>query len=351
MLTDTGSVRKLRGMETTHLGSRHVNRSAYAYDTAIPSTIYLGICAEHNRPVRHDARGGGKFEQIPCPVTGHMIRGERLVAVVTNLDCDGACRSARKSNCACGCGGVNHGNTWTAGALVSQRETVESEIDKSRAEIAKVGDRRQQRREATVLRERSTFDRWAADHQDVIQALAPWRDKRDENDFLHSMAIQVIGGWNGKPKPLTENQEAAVLRIIADIARRAQVEAERKAAAKPAPQGKAQVAGEIVKITCREGYMSGSAETKATVQCDGYAVWVTLPRPVEQWAVAHRSRQIWGNRVNYGRPDYEGAGYRWTAALKGTRVSFTADLTRSDKDASFAFAKRPSKVTFTPPAD
>jgi hypothetical protein len=340
-------------MAPEFLRAQKVNRSAYAETTARPTAIYLGTCEEHQRPVRYDTTQEGRWgheerSMIPCPVTGHMIKGERLVAVTTTLDCDGSCRSARKASCSCGCGGVNHGNTWTAGKLLSNAEVVASELVKYRAEIRNVEQKREQRREQAARRERVTFDAWAADHQDVIQALAAYRHSEDSSTFLHDLAVQVSDGWNGKPKPLSENQEFAALRTIADISLREKAEEQRKAAARPAPEGRSEISGQIVKISVRDGY-AGRIEYKATVRCDGFAVWVTLPRAVESWVTANRRKELWdGWKPSHGT-DYQGASDRWTSILRGFQISFTADVSRSERDESFGFAKRPIKVSFASP--
>lgn len=337
--------------DTEFLRETRVSRSAYAVQTARDTAIYLGTCEEHQRPVRFDATADSaavRFRQIPCPETGHLIRAERLVAVTTNLECDGACRSARRAACSCGCGGVNHGNTWTAGYQISNTRVFASELEKYRAEIRKVREKRDQQRQQAERRERVQFDAWAADHQEVIAALAPYRHS-EENGFLRDLATQVTDGWNGKPKPLTEGQERAALRVISETARRAQQQAELQAAARPCPVGKVQISGQIVKITSREGYMPGTAELKATVACDGYKIWVSLPRALENWASENRHKELWQDWRPTSGPDYDGATARWTRALRGMQISFTAQVERSDRDESFGFAKRPTRVSFEVP--
>ncbi len=131
------------------LGSQKVCRSAHADKTATALTIYLGVCERDNRPVRFEhPRDMGPSAGIPCPECGQPVAGERLHAVTTTLTCDGSCRSARRPWCECGCGGLNHGNLWTAGALIGQREVVESALASYRAERARTAARGEARREA-----------------------------------------------------------------------------------------------------------------------------------------------------------------------------------------------------------
>jgi hypothetical protein len=145
---------------------------------------------------------------------------------------------ARGPICNCGCGGINHGNTWTKGALLDQREVVESALAKYRAEQVKIAQRRKAKREAAARSERNAFDRWAADHQDVIKALDPWYEHRTDDAWqprhwgahiLVDFAIQTHGGWNGKPKPLTDNKVTLANRILGEVAERARQDAERAA--------------------------------------------------------------------------------------------------------------------------
>src|SRR5262249_12393135 len=143
------------------------------------------------------------------------------------------------------------------------------------------------------------------------------------------LARQVHREHNSKP--LTDNQLAAAQRVLAQLGEQKAREARRaeeKANTPPSPSGKAiPVAGEIVKIKAREGYMNGTVQLQAVVRAaDGYAVQVTLPRVVEDWARSNRSEKIWPRttRPHYGATDYEGIGIRWTDALKGSRLAFTA---------------------------
>ena len=86
---------------------------------------------------------------------------------------------------------------------------------------------------------------------------------------------------------------------------------ERKQNAKPAPEGKTTVCGVIKSIKVVEGYYGN--QIKMVVECNGFAVWSTLPTSLD-------------------------------SAEVGDKVQFNATLTRSDKDESFAFAKRPTKA-------
>lgn len=356
-------------MTTNYVGSQQVNRSAYAVTTETPGTIYLGHCQRDDRPVRFDfAADLGPLAEIPCPECSLPVTGERLHAVKTHLECDGACRSARRASCDCGCGGVNHGNTWTAGALLSSKQVVESALVnfRSQREAAKqrTEAKRTERREREARKAKATFDSWAAGHADLVKALEAHRPdelgypQEGSNSFLADIARQVHREHNRKP--LTDGQLAAAERVLAGLEERRAREAkwaEEKAATPAAPSGiHIPVDGEIVKIKAREGYQRDSVQLQAVVKTEaGYAVQVTLPAKVQDWARDNRAKQVYPPAAHYWRhtyrdgPDYEGVGQRWTDALKGSRLAFTAkELTPWEKDPTLAFAKSPVKVEFTP---
>ena len=348
--------------ETIDLGWRPGSRSAESHSTGQLTDIYLGTCDLHDRPVRHDGHAEptgtpGKY-RISCPEDGgHEIIGERLVAVTTQVVCDGSCMSARRAGCGCGCGGMNHGKSW--GTTVTSQQ-YESSLAAYRAEKQRIEAKRIQRREAAARKAKASFDDWLTDNADLVNALAPHipdpinRPPVGTNDFLGDLARQV----HMHGKQLTENQAAAGRRVLIQVTERQAREAkwaEEKAATPPAPAGKLiPVHGEIVKIKAREGYRSDDVQLQAIVKtADGYAVQVTLPAKAQQWARDNRQKQIYvqtGWQPRYtDRTDYEGIGERWTSALKGSRLSFVAgELKPWEKDPTLGFAKSPTKVIFTP---
>ena len=221
------------------MGSQKVCRSAHTEKTATALTIYLGVCERDNRPVRFEyPLDMGPSAEIPCPECTLPVAGERMHAVTTALTCDESCRAARRPWCECGCGGINHGNVWTAGALIAQRQVVESALARYRAEQARIAQRRAARRAAEARPQRSAFGRWADGHQDLITALDPWYEHRTDQAWqsqqggwgqhiLVDFAIQAHGGWNGTPKPLTDAQAELARRILREQADNRRIRAER----------------------------------------------------------------------------------------------------------------------------
>src|SRR5260370_10858733 len=187
------SARAARAM-SEYLGARRVQRSAHAVTYGERLTIYLGVCDDHQRPVRQDMETDrGPSAKIVCPVGGELITGERLIAIETDLECDGACRSARRNFCSCGCGGINHGNTWTRGYLLDQREVVESEVERYRASVAKIEVKREQRREAAATKQRREFEGWFTQHAAEVQCLSQVDTHTSRSNFVADMAREING--------------------------------------------------------------------------------------------------------------------------------------------------------------
>lgn len=322
--------------ETT-VERQHHNRSAEVYVTAMLTRSYIGECREHDRPVRYDSADDlGDTAMVPCTGGDHQIRARRLLAVKSKIACDGACQAATRRLCSCGCGGINHGAAWmvlgtlqmgadpaslSPNAIISHRLVPADELAawrerRRQAEAAK-HVRSERRRETAERKARQAFDDWAAEHAPVIEALAPWAGS-SKNRFLAELADQVTGRY-GKPRALSEAQVDSVFRVIADHAERARRVAEREAARRPVPTGRQKISGRVVKVaydsTDRPGSHRIGPEHKMTISCDGgYAVRVTVPRLVADWARANRREVL--NRDWRDASEYE-ISERWTEALKG----------------------------------
>jgi hypothetical protein len=359
-------------MSKEFLGEVKVCRSAYAVDRSEPLFIYLGVCTVHNRPVRVDMnRNFGSFTQIPCP-EGDTVKGERLNAVTTTLECDGSCRSAFHSECVCGCGGMNHGLSFlnkliaesggthfVTGAVLDEQHVTDSALATWRVRRQKVEEKRVQRQAAKADHARVAFDEWAEVHSDVVRALDGWHEHRTDTAWqdatgvkwgahiLVDFAIQTHGGWNGKPKPLTEKQIALAFKLLGEGAERVSKNAARAADAKPAPEGRVTIDGTIVKVTAREGFSYDQIQHQMIVSSDGFAVLMTLPTAIAQ--EAYRLSTSSTLRDSYDGPDYEAIGARLTGVLKGAFIRVTVNVERSRKDESFGFGKRPSVVSWELP--
>lgn len=151
----------------------------------------------------------------------------------------------------------------------------------------------------------ASYDEWAAATGGESTV------KLEKNSFLRAMAETLR--WVGPSKPFTPNMIASTRKAME--ARRA-VQAD--AAAHPAPAGRVAVTGEIVSTKVVESDF-GSA-FKILVKDDrGFKVWCSIP-----------SKQL----------EEHGSLFSET---KGRRITFTATLTPSTDDKSFAFGSRPTK--------
>jgi hypothetical protein len=285
--------------------------------SATPTTIFMGRCTACVLPVRRtNPAVTGRYDDIPCPQCGATVRGERLHGTVNADPCHGRCMSAIGSQCSCSCGGDNHGGLWEY-----KGEEYESEVAAYRARMAKEEAERQRRRAAEHARKLAAFQQWAADWADVVAFLdGPGRDSG--SDFLLDMVDQV-----DKLRPLTINQAEAVRRRAEQHTeyerRRAAEAAEEK---KPVPAGNGvTIAGEIIATRVDETFYtySGGVSVKMLVHGDGWKVWSTVPASLITADVHVRD-------------------------LRYRRVEFVANVTASDDDPSFGFAKRPRKASLLP---
>lgn len=192
----------------------------------------------------------------------------------------------------------------------------------SAAEFQRVRKEAAKRAELTKTGETHRANLAKAVEYDPRLAILADSDACGNNSFLSDLSFKL------KKYELSERQLAAAVRSIErDETWKAKREAQR-AASIDAPEGKQEVAGEIVSI--KEHQSQFGTSWKMTVRDDrGFTVWCTVPAALES------------------RWDYDAETGKYTevgGVDKGDRVAFSATLTRSDKDSTFAFAKRPTKA-------
>lgn len=126
---------------------------------------------------------------------------------------------------------------------------------------------------------------------------------------------------------LTEKQQAFLLKLLEQIPTRAVRQQERdaeRAAAEPAPTGRAVITGVVLKTKAYENVQAPwlTGPLKMTVKDDrGFIVWGTVPLNIE---------------------DYD------NQSIKGRRISFRATIVPSKDDPKFAFFKRPANCKLLP---
>lgn len=110
---------------------------------------------------------------------------------------------------------------------------------------------------------------------------------------------------------VSDAQVALVLKIAREEAEKATRPAEVKV---PAPEGRQEIRGEVVSVKAHDSDFGTTTKMTVKVAAEGgvFLVWCTVP-----------------------------AGF---SVARGNQVKFVATLTRSDRDPSFAFGKRPSKA-------
>src|SRR6478752_754342 len=140
-------------------------------------------------------------------------------------------------------------------------------------------------------------------------------------------------------KAFSDRMIEAVRKVIA---KRTERTAEQ--AAHPAPTGRVAVTGEVVSAKVQEG--DYGTNYKILVKDDqGFKVWVSLPS--EQRSQQHDDFYDWvqakGSYIGDFGPWCFFLGTDDFAGVKGRRITFTATLTPSRDDVSFAFGSRPPK--------
>jgi len=193
------------------------------------------------------------------------------------------------------------------------------------------------RKSAKLNRERATRDeRIESLRQNpaIARLLDGGRDV-EASEFLYDVRSKALEYGR-----LSDGQIAAVERAFAQIARREQWAAERRAealrlaeAGVKAPEGRVEVTGVV--LSAKEHQSQFGTAIKIVVKSDdGWKVWTTAPASllINVDAAAVKSATTVIDEVR--------------EALVGKRIKFVAALTRSPSDAAFAFGKRPTKASF-----
>lgn len=177
----------------------------------------------------------------------------------------------------------------------------------------------------------------------VLHIAIPFEDGQggditERDNFVRSLADKM---WKLDQVGYSPRQ----LEVLQSIAEKRQ-ERSAEAAATPAPAGRVVVSGEIVGTKVVEGDY-GTAY-KITVKDDrGFRVYVSLPKA--QADSAYDEFVTWVDDSGYSLYDFGPACFflgtqdeKYTS-VKGRRITFTATLTPSNDDVSFAFGSRPTK--------
>lgn len=154
---------------------------------------------------------------------------------------------------------------------------------------------------------------------DAVKAIFKEQDHKKglvDSSIAQHRTISDIFNTVVKTGRITDTQISFIKALLDQVERADEIKAQRdaeKALAEDAPEGKVVVEGEVVAIKIQES-MYGITEKMLVKNQAGWTVWSTIPKAVS---------------------DVE----------KGAVVKFTATLTPSSDDRTFAFAKRPSKAS------
>ena len=278
-----------------------------------PTARFVGRCEPCARPLaRDDPSGGSDNRKVVCPDCEAVVVLSRIYGVTTTMVCSGACMDATGRACDSACGGANHAGSYleTSPMLTDAIARFRANLAKRQAAAAKAAATRAAGKEA---KRAAAVQRW----QDEHSAEAAWLDANREDDvFASSLAGQLDAKGT-----LSVAQTDAIARSIerqAEQERRELEDAAEAAAAVAAPEGTTAVEGEILVVRVEPSPFHYGSEVRMLVRAttlDGgiYRVWATKP-----------------------------AGL--SSAGRGDRVHFIAELTRSENDETFAFAKRPRKA-------
>lgn len=290
--------------------------------SATPTDRFVGRCDDCNRPVAvDDPSGGSNRRRVRCPECRQPVTLERVVGVVTTMECNTACESAIGTYCECSCGGVNHSGRYV-GAGYETAEAVDAYREahtKRKAAAAKAAATRRRRKEEE---HQAALDAFRIAHATQIAWLEARAAEADATKSYEEhprdvwMARDMLG-YLRRAGRLTERQLELVDRKIIEREQRLAREAEAAAAppVPPAPQGTVTVAGRVVSLRSEPSRFSYyGTEHKMLVESDDrWRVWVTRPASLADAEV-------------------------------GSRVAFTAELARSERDETFAFGSRPRKA-------
>lgn len=158
---------------------------------------------------------------------------------------------------------------------------------------------------------RARFETWTAESEDNAAAVAFLQEQHDagtDNEFLASVFAQL-----NKYGELSERQVGAVIRNKAGSEKYAKILAERENEPKvPVVEGRQQIVGTILKLDWKDTDY-GIRHTMTVKDDRGFVLWGTRPDSLAE-------------------------------AEKGDRIKFAATVTKSDRDETFGFFKRPVKA-------
>lgn len=225
------------------------------------------------------------------------------------------------------CGGSGiwtkfHGTCFRCGGrktdpTPSLRWTLDGTTPEAKAFVAGELDKLVSRREKAAVKKTAKRDAdvavMLAAHPVVAELDAILVDdaQKDLADALPQFVWDIHGKARGR-LTLSVKQDAALVNTLANTRSRLVERAEQRESAEDAPEGRVTITGTVLSVKVKE--TNFGSRLVMTVRDDrGFLVWGTVPASLDE-------------------------------VENGSKVKFVAALTRSDKDAKFAFFKRPTKA-------
>lgn len=339
-------------------------RTASTVTELKPTSIFIGTCERCELPSRveidDETRDHTFMTCLHCADDVPSVEAQRLYASTTTGECDWQCMGAVGSQCSCACGGVNHAGKWQFNYHTSEvtAEAVEKLLA-TRKKRAATTERKQ-----AVKREEAAqpFNEWLSSLNETDAELISWIQDYDNlqevqgpgHMFLIDMRLRMMArpGKEAKypARPLTEKQLEAARKIVDRHFAQGKRKAEEALNAKPAPQGRYRVHGEVVsrRVDEEQDYRSGYtiSKYKILVKCDGFKLWGNCPSDLidvvfpcgtqEQRAADHA--EPFGSMPDPFAP-----------MPSELFVEFNATVKRSDQDESFGFFKNARSAVVSVP--
>ena len=319
-------------------------------DFALP-TFEIGACPAGACTAVH-ARTPGTFEHGFCTQHAQPLTYTLVSGVMGFDECGPACHESIGVSCSCSCGGSSHGGAWLT-AVHPSAVTVWAQ-DQLIVELAADG--------ITVVVTPVCGPLFLAAAEQVRNdrsknALELWCQRSGCTDVYDWLLKRGGAGGEGfapsvfeqgvRVGRLTENQVAAVRKILARDAAKAAAPPDPNVASVPFPTDGArhEVAGKVMTVKSKPGFQGQGVTFKMLVEVDwidgkcegGFKVFTSIPKGALAWC----EDQGW---TDIPSPD----GTVALPPLRGHRIQFTALLEASKDDTQFGFGSRPTSPIVDP---
>jgi hypothetical protein len=298
----------------------------------------IGGCQKCGAGIAFAGKGVGSI--ATCPNCNAKVKLSFVYGNKSAKICDGACMGAVGPSCSCACGGINHGRWFLPIEIVATWAPEEQAKAKAAREkrVTDFADRTARKRQAKEDKEREGRERLLAEYPSLtLLADKEWFDEHAAwSRFMEDMRNALLSG------NMSERQANATVATVFKLEEKRKAKLIREAqqaklieSGVTVQTGRHQFEGEIVNAVEKLDQYSYTESyiVKITVQLDdGTKVWGTLPK-----SLFHDEHV-----GQYGQGDYE----KWFNALRGRRIKMTATVKPSDRDQTFGFYSRPSKVEF-----